>query len=651
MAYDPPVRPFEQDQSVDALRESEERFRRILRTTEAGYFCIDCGGHYLDVNDAFLRLHKFSSRDDVIGKHFVITLPESEVEIANEGVARVLAGESIPTGEISRRCADGSIGYHTFSAQPVFQGGEIVGLDGFIIDTTERHRAEAKLRDSQRLLQSTLAALRDAVFIIDDATRNIIDCNPAANAMFGYQQEDMIGQSAAMLHTDLDSRDTFRRLLSEQVEAQGYLHVPEFSMRRKDGSVFPSEHTVVPLRNEAGLRSGWVSAIRDITDRVRLAEAHARLQDQLHQSQKMDALGQLAGGIAHDFANLLKAIFGHTAVARSHLHENHPAAASLSLVEEAARQAGGVTNALLTFSRRMPATKKAVELCSHTQKVMSLIGRMLPSSIEVVMQPRCHHNAWIRGDDTQIQQVILNLALNARDAMPQGGALTISVALEESSAVASGRVVSLSVKDTGVGMSKELCERAFEPFFTTKPQGQGTGLGLAIIHGIVTDHAGEISISSVPDEGTTVCVTFPGLTDEEIPKLPRHRGAGLVLLAESNRHVSSIITSSLRSSGYEVDHVSDLDSLIDAACTARPLAKLCVVDLGDESTKETKWLAALREADLRMPVIIIASELNDSLADLSDEDALVLQKPFQIAEFSALVKSAVIDTTGQQEAL
>ena len=291
----------------------------------------------------------------------------------------------------------------------------------------------------------------------------------------------------------------------------------------------------------------------------RQAEAkRVQLESELRHAQKMEAVGTLASGIAHDFNNLLTAILGCTELVALHLSDDHPARHSLTLIEKIAEQATGVTRSLLTFAHRAPTSKRPVDLLAVLSESSRFLGRLLPASIER-LQDLPDAPVWINADVTQIQQVVMNLTVNARDAMLHGGRLHVSLSTRP--VVADGGVEEeavLTVSDTGVGMSEEDRTRIFEPFFTTKERGAGTGLGLSVVHGIVADHGGRIDVVSALGKGSTFRVLLPVSPPPEAPAerpaiRSREKGHGeLLLIVEDNEYVLEVMTAALEPVGYRV---------------------------------------------------------------------------------------------------
>jgi CheY-like chemotaxis protein len=355
----------------------------------------------------------------------------------------------------------------------------------------------------------------------------------------------------------------------------------------------------------------------------------------------MEAVGQLAGGVAHDFNNLLSAISGYTQQARQAMPENHHAIEALRRVEEAADQASGVTRALLTFSHRAPASKEAIDLREPVERAARLLSRIMPASIAMVTNFDTPRTLEVLADSTQIQQIVMNLAINARDAMPKGGTLRIALsAVEPDEGPAEAMLI---VSDNGMGIPEGIAERIFEPFFSTKPRSQGTGLGLAITHGIVEDHDGRISMKSIAGKGTTFSVALPLLTDHASSALKEftpitEKGSGeLILLAESNRHVGRIILDALRKLNYQVLWAGDGQSFLQHYDENIDAIQLLLIDAELTQGDGLDCLRAIRARERDTPAIVLTRRIDARVEDAANERMLILRKPFHIAELGDLV--------------
>lgn len=361
--------------------------------------------------------------------------------------------------------------------------------------------------------------------------------------------------------------------------------------------------------------------------------------EQLRHAQKMEAIGQLASGVSHDFNNLLTAIQGYITLAKGVLPKDHPAAGSLEQVELAARQATGVANSLLAFSRRSAGERRRAILHTVAEPAIRLLRRSLPSNIS--LEFRCGEPpVWVNCDPSQIQQVIVALALNAKDAMPQGGKLVVEIDQQEKAGVARARV---RVTDTGIGMTPEVQRRVFEPFFTTKPRGEGTGLSLAISHSIVSLHEGEMEVHSEPGKGSTFTFSFPAAEapfEREMPAmLPQ---SGVALVVEDNQLVGALVSTILASMGYSPVQAG---SVAEAAECLHPEPSVIVVDVELPDIPGTEWVRTLRNRGMHTPVVFITGR-SDKTDVSALRPAVSLHKPFQAADLVRVLGSMVAEPSG-----
>ena len=364
--------------------------------------------------------------------------------------------------------------------------GNLLGYRGADTDITERKQAEEALKETNETLGIIIQSSPLAIIALDPDW-NVTRWNPAAEQMFGWIESEVLGQFLPIVSED--KRDEHLKLRERVLLGEAFTNV-EVRRRKKDGSPVDISISIAPLRDSQGRVVGIISVSADITERKRAEKETAALQDQLRQSQKMEAIGQLAGGIAHDFNNLLTIIQGNAQLSLMDLQEGDPLRANIEEIREAAKRAADLTRQLLAFSRKQILEMRVLDLNQVLQRLDKMLRRVIGEDIDLTMfLPEL---IWkVKADPGQIEQVIMNLSVNARDAMPEGGKLTIETAnveLDEEYAnkhiaVQPGRYVMLSVSDTGVGMTPEVRERIFEPFFTTKEKGKGTGLGLSTVMG------------------------------------------------------------------------------------------------------------------------------------------------------------------------
>ncbi|HET9626248.1 MAG TPA: ATP-binding protein [Kofleriaceae bacterium] len=404
----------------------------------------------------------------------------------------------------------------------------------------ETHYAVRELQESDARLRMFVDHATDAFFVFDGRSGAVLEINQQACDSLGYSRDELLGSSVSLFdRTATPERvdEMHRRLSIGEIVTFDSFHV------RRDGSAFPVE--VRARRFETRGQVFHLAMARDTT-------ARRELEDQLRHAQKMEAVGRLAGGVAHDFNNLLTVINGYSDVLLDQIPEDSPEHADLAMIRDAGDRAAALTAQLLAFSRRTIIAPKALNLNVLVERLVKMCKRLIGEHISLKTQ-LAPELATVMADAGQIEQVVMNLVVNARDAMPRGGTLTISTRHQ---ALAGTSYVCLAVSDTGEGMTDDVRARVFEPFFTTKPQGQGSGLGLATAYGIVEQANGQIHVDSSPGEGSTFSVLLPMIdgAEEAMPRITRQRprGTETVLLAEDEDAVRRLVQRALELHGYSV---------------------------------------------------------------------------------------------------
>jgi PAS domain S-box-containing protein len=637
---------------TDVKRTEEElrKFKTICDRAPHGYAVIDLDGYCLYLNDAWAKMHG-STREELLGRHVSAFHTQEQmplVERLNKGLER--AG-SFVNEEVWHKRRDGTVFPTLMDAVVVNDDqGRPLFLSGMAVDITERKEIEAVLRRQALVFEN----INDGVIITDREGR-VTDWNPGAERIFDHFKQEIIGKSPEVLNRPEDARSITERIRAG-IQRDGYWS-DEVCFVRKDGSEGICEAFLVPLRNEKGDWIGTVAVNRDVTARKLAEEEKTRLEAQLHQMQKMDAVGTLASGIAHDFNNLLTAIFGYAALARDSLPVEHAARRSLEMIEQAGKQARGVISSLLTFSRNTVPRRSPINLVHSLTETEQLLRRLLPAVIEFEKEMPAEADLWVNGDAAQLQQVWINLAVNARDAMPEGGRLRIALSKDDSAKTDSGSTAVVVIEDTGSGMSAEVRGRAFEPFFTTKPRGQGTGLGLAVSHEIVAQHEGTIKIDSEEGHSTRVTVSLPCCPRPEIvpdaSAAPAARaGQGeTVVVVEDDEHVRAILVSALRSQGYDVLFAADGDGAMSVFDHRGQDIRLVVLDL---DLPKASGAGILRRTLDSLPgalVLVVTGRIDWNPAEDADGRQFVLRKPFTILELGERVARLVRETRARRAGL
>ncbi|QDU66030.1 Sensor protein FixL [Planctomycetes bacterium Pla86] len=509
--------------------------------------------------------------------------------------------------------------------------GQPERMIGTARDVTEARLAEERLLAAEALYRTLFEELPDAALVLDARTLVPIRLNSRAVELLGGDREQLLRESLLDLIAE-GSKMAFAgacaaRGLTSAEDSQLEIEPRSGPRRRVRMSL---EHILLEGREVLHV------VLRDVTAQL-AAEAELRdRKEQLWHAQRMDAIGRLASGVAHDFNNLLTIISGYTELARLAIDEQDPAREALDTVLEAARDAEGVAKALLTFSRLPGSEATPVDLTEVVERTGRLLHRTLPASIAIEVDTSAAVDARVLGNADQLGQVLMNLAINARDAMPDGGELRCTLETLDDEVV-------LRIHDDGPGIAPELHARIFEPYFTTKPRGKGTGLGLSILHGIVSGHGGRVEVESEPGQGTTFSVWLPRLVgphprSKSNVKLPRTGGVlhGRVLLAEDNRRLSELAQRTLRECGLEVDAVQAGDRALAEVLAAPDRFDALILDHDLPGMVGADCVASLRAAGQQLPVLIITGAPEFELDERIPAAAL-LRKPFQPGDLVAAV--------------
>jgi PAS domain S-box-containing protein len=513
-------------------------------------------------------------------------------------------------------------------------------------EIAERQRAEEALRESEERYRAVAETAIDAIITVDNRG-NIVFWNPAAETVFGYSVDEAIGQPLAFVMPErfgkVDRNGIKPAFSAGESDLIG--KTIESSGLRKDGSEFPVELSLASGKTREGVF--FTGIVRDVTERK-------QLEAQLRQAQKMEAIGQLAAGIAHDFNNLLTPIGGFAELLLRKAPEGSRQYEYLRQIKIGADRAAALTGQLRLFTRQEKGERHPVQLNSVVEETRDLLEHSLPK--EITIELRLASELWaVEGDPSQISQVLMNLCLNARDAMPDGGTLTLetrNVTLDEEGARAipearPGRYVRLSVADTGYGMSPEVQARLFEPFFTTKEIGKGTGLGLSVVYGIVKGHNGFINVYSEEGRGSTFHVYLPAieLTVEgrEVEMLELPTGTETILMVDDEERVRELGQRVLELCGYTVLMAEDGLQALEVYQAHRGEIALVVLDVIMPQMGGRECLRRLREMDPGVRVLISTGyTVNGSAQQLVAEGALgVVEKPFQLYDFAAAVRAAL----------
>ncbi len=507
-------------------------------------------------------------------------------------------------------------------------GGARTGFAIVARDIRERRRAEEAVRRHEALLSGIIGSAMDAIISVDSA-RRIVVFNHAAEAMFRCSAAEATGTP-------------IERFVG------GLPHCSDrLTVRRADGSDFPAEVTVSWV--DVGQERIATVILRDLTERL-------RLEEQLRQASKMEAVGQLAGGVAHDFNNLLTVITAYSGLLLETVGVTSNIAGELNEIVSAAKRAASLTRQLLAFSRKQLLQPRLLDINVVVTGLESMLGRLIGEDIEIVLEldPTVGR---VRADPGQLEQVLVNLAVNARDAMPAGGVLrietmTIRVGPYDTPphpSVRPGAFVALEVRDTGIGMDEATQKRVFEPFFTTKDPGRGTGLGLATVYGIVQQSGGHVWAQSRPGHGSAFLLLLPEVADvdsaveEPLVDTPARGGTETVLVAEDDPAVRELIRGLLMANGYTVlDASNGAEALLVAAATDGEI-DLLVTDVVMPTLGGRALAERLRLARPHIRVLFATGYAGDEVGRRGglDPNAILLQKPFTAEQLAVAVRRAL----------
>ena len=557
----------ERRQAEDALRKSEARLATVFRLTQVGLIMVRLSDRkILDANDTFLEQVGWT-RDDVIGRTTLdlglYPQPEDVIRLYQELRS---TGKLRPREALIRR-KSGEVGHFLLTGAAAQIDGEACAI-GAWHDITELRRADAARLESEQRFRRMAEGMRDVFWQTDPAKNRILYVSPAYEQIWGRSCQSLLDSPRQWLDA-IHAEDRDRVLHAALTRQASGSYEEEYRIVRPDGVVRWIRDRASPLTDASGKIVSIAGMAEDITER-------RELEDQLRQAQKLEAIGSLAGGVAHDFNNLLSVILTYSELIGSGLAPDSPLLADLEQINGAGRRAADLTRQLLAFSRRQVLKPRVIDLNQIVGGMEKMLRRLLGEDVELtVLVPAAV--AAVNVDPGQMEQVIMNLAVNARDAMPEGGKLTIEIArvdLDQAYAsshpnATAGPHVMLAVSDTGIGMDAATRARAFEPFFTTKEPGKGTGLGLSTVFGIVRQSAGTVWLYSEPGKGTTFKVYLPATgqpldsTAKRPPDLSLLRGKETILLVEDEEGVRKVAHSILQRNGYRViDAASGDDALL-----------------------------------------------------------------------------------------
>ncbi len=589
-------------------------------------------------NPAFERLFQISPAE-ILGRELdELILADDVREEGRELTARILSGESLHV-TTRRYRQDRTAVEVEFYGVPLMVEDELIGIYAIYQDITERMVAERAQRESEERFRRLADATFEGIVIVEGG--RVLDANEQYARMLGATPAELEGR----LLTDFVAPED-HELVEERLR-EGYERPYEHRARRLDGSIFHVEVLGRSMPHEG--RTVRVTAVRDVTE-------HKRLEEEARQAQKMEAVGRLAGGIAHDFNNLLTVILGHCSILSNRFKATSPSRSHVEEIRRAAGQATMMTQRLLAFGRKQPRQAEVIDLSKVIHGMEKMLRRLVRADIDLTfnLSPRLGR---VRADAGQIEQVVLNLVINAADAMPDGGTVTLGTSSTDlddtgphwSLDGSTGAQVQLEVSDTGTGMDAETRARAFEPFFTTKEKGKGTGLGLSTVYGIVRQNGGSILVDSAPGHGTSFRIFLPQVLD--LPKTPEAesepaetadlQGSESILVVEDEAAVRRLAIDFLEIHGYKVLEAEDGDQGLRMVQESNETIDMILTDVVMPGMNGPEM--AERIAELRPGIkILFMTGYDDGILEQSRAgDARMVQKPFSIDDLLGQVREVL----------
>lgn len=627
-----------------ALRMSEERFRLVARATNDVIWDWDLRTNVTTRNEAIQTV--FGERPDERTSSFEWwrshVHPDDRARVEPGLLGIIEHGGSFWRDEYRCVRSDGTYVYILDRGYIVRDdSGNALRMIGAMTDVTEQHRSESAIRFQAHLLNT----VRQAVSATDTRGK-VTFWNEHAERLYGWTADEALGADIIDVIPPVEGEAISSEIMRHVT--QGNSWAGELQLRRKDGSVFPALISISPMHGLDETFSGTVGVSTDISEQK-------ALEEQFRQSQKMEAIGRLAGGVAHDFNNVLTVIKLNAEMLLSEMDPQSPRAQDISEIRDAANRAAGLTRQLLAFSRKQVLKPQVLNVERVISALTPMLTRLIGEDIEIRTVVKAKGS--IRADPGQLEQVLVNLVVNSRDAMPGGGTITIQTAdaeldsytLSDQGGAQPGAYVMISVTDTGVGMSKDTQSHAFEPFFTTKEAGRGTGLGLATVYGIVKQSGGYVSLYSEPGIGTSIKSYFPSVDEVAAAsttgewQIPLTRGTETVLLVEDDAGVRRLTHRILLDAGYKVITARSGQEALELMRTRIRSVDIVLTDVVMPEMGGRELVEHLRELAPDIRAVYMSGYTDDDILrrGMLDPSMEFLQKPFTAAALTRLLRNVL----------
>ena len=649
----------------EALRESEERYRSIFEESRDAIYIVTRNGHFVIANQSFMDLFGYT-REEVIQRHITdLFLDKAEwrqfqTDVEAKGAVRDYAVTMQDQHGAKLECL-------LTASIRISPDSKILGYQGIIRDMTEKNRAERASRESEQRYRLLAENVMDVIWILNTDLR-FTYVTPSVTPLLGYPVDEFLG-----LHLQrLCDAEIFQEVLSQfgpvlssehaALDKNGADRTLEIPLRHKSGERIWIDVSFTDLLDDDNVKIGILGVVHDISRRKAAEVDKERIHAQLLQAQKMEAVGLLAGGVAHDFNNLLTVIQGNTDLAMMSLNKEDMLYADLQEIHKASQRAAELTSQLLLFSRKQPMRLVSININRVVEDLLKMLHRLIGEDVGVHTELASDLEL-IQADRGSLEQVVMNLAVNARDAMPNGGEFIIrtqNVVLDNEAVRAMtegrpGRFVVLSLSDTGVGMEESTLERIFEPFFSTKGRGQGTGLGLSVVYGIVKQHQGWIDVKSRVGAGSAFHIYFPvqtgsrAMASDAPDEVADHRGQGeFILVIEDESGVRHLTTKALTEHGYRVISAKNAAEARSLFTQERFRLDMVVSDVVLPDGTGVELVGEFRAVEPELPVLLCSgyTDQKSQWETIQEKGYPFLQKPFNISDLLRKVQHFVHKANG-----
>jgi two-component system, cell cycle sensor histidine kinase and response regulator CckA len=621
-----------------ALRESEAKYYDFYENAPDMYYSLDVKtGAILECNETFLKATGYP-REEVIGRSVFEFYDGDSATEAKESFQRFPGTGEVRNADRQVKCKDGSVISVSLNVSSVNdKNGNILYSRSIWRDITERRRSEENILGAEKRFRDLLENIQQPAVMLDQ-DGNITFCNDYLLGLTGWSRNEVLHKSWFDLFLPAEIREDVRSFFVRGISESAFPVHQENPIVTRTGAQRLIVWENALLHDPAGRVVGTASIGIDVTE-------HRKLEEQLLQSQKMEAIGTLAGGVAHDFNNILTTILGYASLIQMREQESEQQSKLAAKIVKSVERATELTKNLLAFSRKQTVDMKPANVNDIVCGFQTILARLIGEDIELTVRASAKKLV-VEADKGQLEQVLMNLTANARDAMPRGGKLSIIAGETEiceaevgRSSVPPGKYALLTISDSGIGMDKQIQERIFEPFFTTKGVGKGTGLGLSMVYGIIKKHDGFINVYSEPGQGTTFTIYLP-LVEAEIEEEPAMEAAGVtggtetILLAEDDGAVRDMTAMLLRNSGYRVLLAGDGEEALSVFRNHQEEIQLVITDVIMPKRNGRDLYEEIRKIKFGMPVIFMsgyAADIMGSTVSIGDK-VRYLSKPLKPAE-------------------